>query len=172
MLPAALCLWLAGSGLTGRARAAQSPEVRVDSAAVEAAWQRLLLSRFDMGLAGLVPERAYTPEEVALGRDMFFDARLSRDGTLSCSSCHVPSLAWTDRLPRALGRGRGAARKRLSRNTLSLLNVPFRQNFFWDGRASSVEEAALTAAANPDEMDMPAKDLVAVLAGSPAYAAR
>ena len=86
---------------------------------------------------------------------------------MSCASCHNPSMAWTDGLPRA----RGLNQVELSRNTPTLLNVHHsQQRFFWDGRASSVEEATLTALQSRIEMNRDPKELVVELNRIPDYA--
>ncbi len=167
MFGRALSAGLALLSLGGLARAGSPPEVAVDSSAVEAAWHRIQISAFKPGSGLARPEPS--ADEVALGRALFFDAELSKDKSLSCAACHVPSHGWTDGFPRARGKGIGATRKELSRNTISLLNVRLRQSFFWDGRANNVAEAALTAAANPDEMDVPPELLAQEIALSPKY---
>lgn len=164
---ARLLLCLAVLSFPGAARARGASD-SASEAAVASAWRRFLLKQFGRTLANLSPN-AYSPPEVELGRRIFFDAGLSRDKSLSCSTCHVPERAWTDGLPRALGAGRGTARRELKRKTPSLLNARFKSRFFWDGRAKSVEQAALMAAANPEEMNMPPDDLTALLGASPDY---
>ncbi len=80
-----------------------------------------------------------TPEQRELGHLLFFDPRLSKDGTLSCASCHLPEKAWTDGLRRA----KGAGGRELARNTPSLFNSRrnIARKFFWDGRAENIEDA-------------------------------
>lgn len=90
-----------------------------------------------------------TPEKVELGRQLFFDPRLSADNTMSCATCHLPDKAFADGLPR----GKGAGGRTLARNTPSLLNVGFQSSFFWDGRAHTLEEQALGPIQAPDEMN-------------------
>jgi cytochrome c peroxidase len=88
----------------------------------------------DMG----TPEFPTTPERVALGRALFFDPRLSLDGTVSCSRCHLPSLYGTDALPRAIG-----VENRLNpRNAPTILNAALQFADHWYGDRSSVEEQA------------------------------
>lgn len=106
-----------------------------------------------------------TPEKVALGKQLFFDERLSGDNTMSCASCHVPEKAYTDGL--ALGKGHG--QKSLSRNTPSLLNVGFLDSYFWDGRAASLEEQALGPIQSPEEMNQDLDELERELRAVPEY---
>ena len=76
-----------------------------------------------------------TPEKVALGRQLFFDERLSIDGTKSCYSCHVCEHGLTDGLPKAIGAGN----KQLPRSSPTLWNIGYHKEFYWDGRSKSLE---------------------------------
>jgi len=82
-----------------------------------------------------------TPEKVALGRQLFFDERLSIDGSRSCYSCHVCEHGLTDGLPKAIGAGN----KQLTRNSPTLWNIGYHKEFYWDGRSNSLEAQALAA---------------------------
>ncbi len=87
--------------------------------------------------AGLPPVRdGFTPQQIDLGRYLFFDPVLSADGTIACASCHDPEHGFADRS--ALSRGVGGRETR--RNAPGLWNVAFLQRFFWDARARSLEE--------------------------------
>jgi len=83
---------------------------------------------------------------IALGRRLFFDARLSADGALACATCHVPARAWTD------GRRRAIGLEPLDRNTPSLLDVGRQRWFSWDGRADSLWSQSLKPIVDPREM--------------------
>ncbi|MBQ11638.1 MAG: cytochrome-c peroxidase [Planctomyces sp.] len=107
-----------------------------------------------------------TVAKVELGRQLFFDPRLSGKNTMSCASCHLPDKAFGDGLARA----RGANRKRLSRNTPTLINVGFYNRFFWDGRARSLEEQALGPIGAADEMNQDLGELEQELDAIPGYA--
>ena len=109
-----------------------------------------------------------TPDKVALGKQLFFDARLSGGNDVSCATCHIPGMAFTDGLPK----GWGAAGKDLPRNTPSLLNVGFYESYFWDGRAVSLEEQALAPILSPDEMNQDLDELEKELNAVPGYAAQ
>ncbi|MEP7270864.1 MAG: cytochrome c peroxidase [Acidobacteriota bacterium] len=76
-----------------------------------------------------------TPEKAALGRQLFFDPRLSVDGSKSCSSCHVCANGLTDGLPKAIGPGN----KTLRRSSPTLWNIGYHKEFYWDGRSPSLE---------------------------------
>src|SRR5882724_1669376 len=92
-----------------------------------------------------------TEAKVRLGESLYFDKRLSLDGTISCASCHDPANAFTDHDTVATGvDGRKGAR-----NAPTILNSAFNSLEFWDGRASSLEEQAKQPLINPLEMDMP-----------------
>jgi len=84
-----------------------------------------------------IPEdNPFTIEKIALGRDLFFDRRLSVDGTVSCDFCHSPILGFSD--GRYFASGVFGLKSR--RNTITLLNRVFGREHFWDGRAQSIEE--------------------------------
>ncbi|MEX0728695.1 MAG: cytochrome c peroxidase [Planctomycetaceae bacterium] len=90
-----------------------------------------------------------TEAKVSLGKQLFFDPRLSGNNTMSCATCHLPEKAFGDGLARA----KGHADKTLTRNTQSILNVGFYTRYLWDGRAKSLEEQALGPIESPDEMN-------------------
>jgi len=89
-----------------------------------------------------------TPAKIDLGRKLFFDARLSADGKISCASCHDQKIAFTDGRATALG----IAGRRGSRNSPTLLNAMFNTGQFWDGRADTLEDQAVQPLVNPLEM--------------------
>lgn len=80
----------------------------------------------------------FTPAEIDLGRYLFFDPVLSRNGQVSCATCHDPNQGFSDGLPQS----RGVLGTPIARNAPSLWNVAFLSRFFWDGRARSLEEQA------------------------------
>jgi cytochrome c peroxidase len=89
--------------------------------------------------------------EAELGEKLFFDPILSRDSSLSCASCHRPEFAFADTVKVSRGMG---GRTGL-RNTPSAMNQSDRNAYFWDGRASTLEEQALGPMENHVEMDFP-----------------
>ena len=98
------------------------------------------------------PENPANPAKLALGRRLFNDPRLSRDGTVSCASCHdVARGAGDDARPTAVGVGR----QRGARNTPTVWNAGFLSVLFWDGRAASLEAQAQAPILNPVEMGLP-----------------
>ena len=98
-----------------------------------------------------VPEdNPMTREKVALGRRLFFDARLSRDGSVSCATCHNPNRAFST--PPSVSTG--VFGRQGWRNAPALINRGYGRAFFWDGRISSLEEQVLKPIQDPNEMDM------------------
>ena len=108
-----------------------------------------------------------TAAKIELGRQLFFDKRLSSDGTVSCATCHDPALAFTDGKRVA----EGIAGKRGTRNSPSLLNAMFNSGQFWDGRATSLEAQALLPLINSNEMGNSSHaEVVGLLQRTPEYA--
>ncbi|MEW4455540.1 cytochrome c peroxidase [Bremerella sp. JC817] len=103
---------------------------------------------------GLLPEVVHPPEnphsdaKEALGKALFFDPRISGTGQMACASCHDPDLAWSDGRTTSFGH----SRKMLARNAPTTRFAAHQQNFFWDGRAGTLEEQAVAVLLNPDEM--------------------
>jgi cytochrome c peroxidase len=98
-----------------------------------------------------IPEdNPITSEKVELGRRLFNDRRLSRDGSIACASCHDPNRAFSDGRPIAIG-----IHGRLGRRSApALINRGYGRVFFWDGRAATLEEQVLQPIQDPNEMDM------------------
>jgi cytochrome c peroxidase len=121
-----------------------------------------------LGLAPLNPEAALQPPaEVALGKRLFFDTVLSRDGTVSCATCHIPEEAFAQR---GQAVSKGVDGKTGRRNSPSLLNVAFTRHLFLDGRSSSLEDQAWQPILADDEMgNRSVEDVLERLASSPAY---
>ncbi len=83
---------------------------------------------------------------IYLGERLFFDKRLSADGSLSCGQCHLPDLRWTDGRTQALGR------LRLDRNTPHLNNVRLNRWFGWDGGNDSLWSQSIQPILDPREL--------------------
>ncbi len=96
-------------------------------------------------------DNPYTIEKAALGKMLFFDARLSRDNNISCASCHNPSFGWQVPFAKAIGAGG----KPLARKSPTTINHAWGGLFFWDGRAASLEEQARGPIQAAVEMDLP-----------------
>lgn len=115
-----------------------------------------------------IPDDApLTAASVALGRRLFFDPSLSSDGRVACASCHDPERSFADSLP--VSRGVHGTTGR--RNTPALINALWNRSFFWDGRATSLEEQVLRPIEDPAEMDARVVDVVARLRKDAAYVA-
>jgi len=123
------------------------------------------------GLLGPIPvpaDNPQTPAKIALGRQLFFEGRLSSDGTVSCASCHEPAHAWADTTPVSAG----VAHQLGTRNTPSIINQAYIVPQFWDGRALHLEKQAVGPVQNPIEMDLTAAQLEFRLNHIPGYAAQ
>jgi cytochrome c peroxidase len=94
------------------------------------------------------PGNETTPARVALGKALFFDPRLSGNGSVSCASCHNPGLGWSD----GLAKGIGINGARLGRNSPTVVNTVHNTQFMWDGRARSLEDQALGPLRTQEEM--------------------
>ncbi len=96
-------------------------------------------------------ENPLTDKKVALGKTLYYDKRLSKDGNISCNSCHNLKTHGVDNLPFSPG----DAGELGGRNSPTVLNASFHASQFWDGRAKDVEEQAGMPILNPVEMAIP-----------------
>lgn len=104
--------------------------------------------------------------QVALGRILFHDPRLSRNREISCNSCHTLAGFGVDGKPTSVGVGGQPG----ARNSPTVMNAAGHLAQFWDGRAADVEAQAKGPVLNPIEMAMPSdKQVVAVLSSIPGY---
>ncbi len=133
---------------------------------------QLYASLEDAGVGGLktgLPgyRDGFTPQQIDLGRYLFFDPVLSVDGTVSCATCHDPGRGFAD------GRGRsvGVSGQPVRRSAPSLWNVAFQQRFFWDARAGSLEEQMQGPLYDEHEMGNSRDSLLRTLNAIPAYRA-
>ncbi len=106
--------------------------------------------------AAIPLENPQTPEKIALGQRLFFEGRLSADGSVACSSCHNPARAFTDGRAVSIGIHDRAGQ----RNAPTILNALYNKTQFWDGRAATLEEQAAFPIINPVEMGQPSLDAV------------
>src|SRR5262245_60160210 len=121
---------------------------------------------FVFGRFQVPADNPLTVEAVELGRRLFYDPRLSVNGKVSCSTCHIQRLAFTD------GRttGVGVSGRPLEFNSMSLANLMWGpQRFFWNGRTATLEEQALVPLQHADEMAQDLRRLAAQLAADPGY---
>jgi len=103
-----------------------------------------------------------TPEKIALGQKLFFDGRLSADGTVACATCHDPARAFTDGRPVSIGIHSRAGQ----RNAPTILNALYNKMQFWDGRARTLEEQASFPIINSFEMGQPNLDAAVTKLGA------
>lgn len=111
--------------------------------------------------AGLPPvshpkDNPSTPEKIALGKQLYFDGRLSADNKVSCASCHDPAKGFSNGEQFATG----VEGKKGGRNSPTIINSAYGKLQFWDGRAKSLEDQAMGPVFNPIEMKMTAPDVL------------
>lgn len=123
--------------------------------------------------AGLQPLTAFLPAanpltkgKVELGKQLYFDPRVSLDGTVSCATCHNPVKGWTDSLPTSTGIDGQVG----GRNAPTVINTVYGKTMFWDGRAPSLEGQAQGPVQNPIEMGKQTyKEIIDRLRAIPGY---
>src|SRR5436309_9470346 len=114
-------------------------------------WAAAVIIPLGLDLYLPVPEdNPLTAEKIELGRRLFLDRRLSRDGSIACASCHDPERAFSDDRPVAVG----VFGRKGRRNSPALVNRGYGRSFFWDGRIRSLEEQVLKPIHDSNEMDM------------------
>ena len=159
---AASALWACSTTFSRKTDLAQSPPW-------EAANPKAPLPRPPLGIDLSFSSLAEppTPERVRLGRWLYYDRRLSANGEISCATCHRPENGFSEPTPVATGIGR----QKGTHKTPSLLNQAWTlyPHFFWDGRASSLEEQVLGPIANPIEMGNTHQAMIATLLEIPGY---
>ena len=104
-------------------------------------------------------------QKISLGKQLFFDARLSLDGSISCASCHNPSLAFCDNLPTSIGIHQG----KNARNAPSILNARYLKNSMFDANIPTLEMQALIPLQEKTEMGHDLKNLIPILRSIPEY---
>ncbi len=132
--------------------------------------KRVLVAE-SLGLPTLATAAPVTsPKQIELGRKLFFDRRLSSNGTMSCAMCHVPEEGFTSNASKL---SLGLEGVSLRRNAPSLLNVAWQTKLFHDGREPSLSSVAWSALLHADEMGNPSPDdLLARLRILPDYSGR
>lgn len=108
---------------------------------------------------------AVTRERVILGRSLFYEGALSRNGRVMCGTCHVRRFALTDRKRVS----KGIDGQQVARNSMPLFNVAWKPHFFWDGRAATLREQVLMPIQDPLEMDETLENVVRKLSRSQTY---
>ncbi|MFN7924415.1 MAG: cytochrome c peroxidase [Bryobacteraceae bacterium] len=125
-------------------------------------WLLALQLTVPLGLDAYVPAPEANPirRDVAeLGKRLFEDKRLSRDGSVSCATCHEADRAFTDDKPLAVG----LRQRKGHRRTPTIVNRAYGKSFFWDGRAATLEEQVVLPIQNPDEMDLTLPEAVNII---------
>lgn len=131
----------------------------------------VLKPELPLGLAAGVAQIAgidvnpLTRAKIELGRQLFFDPRLSKDGTISCASCHHPDFGYA----KDTQFGVGVNGQTGTRNSPTAYNRILSSTQFWDGRAASLEEQSKGPIANPIEMSNTHDVCVAYLGDNPVY---
>jgi cytochrome c peroxidase len=154
-IPVAFLLLLAGSAVGTTPTATSPPEIPKPGPAARPKPLLQVGAPTDLTHAVIPQDNPQTPEKVALGEKLFFDGRLSADGTVACASCHDPERAFTDGRPTSVGiQGRVG-----QRNAPTILNALYKKTQFWDGRVNTLEEQAALPIVNPIEMGQPRLDV-------------
>jgi len=109
-----------------------------------------------------------SPGKVALGRQLFFDARLSKDSTISCATCHIPDKGWSNNQRHATGIGGQV----VPRNVPTVVNSVYSSHYFWDGRADTLEQVVPQPIEHPNEMGLPMDQAAQRLNDAPEYRAQ
>ncbi len=109
-----------------------------------------------------------TKEKVELGKMLFFDQRLSRDGTLSCATCHIPEHGYAEPKPTS----EGIEGQFGERNANPVINSAYATTLFWDGRSEDLEDQAAGPMENPIEMGHSIPDIAEKLNEIPEYKKR
>lgn len=110
-------------------------------------------------------DNPFTEAKAKLGQILYFDPRLSRSNMQSCASCHNPSFAWGDGLPK----GVGDHMHELGRRSPTILNAAWSEALMWDGRFDTLEEQALGPIEAGVEMNMPLDKLIEKLSQIQGY---
>ena len=111
------------------------------------------------------PSNAYDtlPEAADFGHELFFDTRLSADGTISCATCHQPNQSFTDGLPVGVGIGEG------ERNTMTLVGTSYSPWLFWDGHKDSLWSQALESLESSVEHALTRSQVIQVIVNDENY---
>lgn len=142
----ALLLFVAVAAV--HALSARAEATRIDDAA---------LARIELPALGLPPvpvsaTNPPTPAKIALGRKLFFDRRLSHNGTMSCGMCHIPEQGFTNN---ELATPIGVEGRSLRRNAPTILNVAYQERLFHDGRETALETQVISPVLAREEMANP-----------------
>jgi cytochrome c peroxidase len=125
--------------------------------------------RFSMAASFPMPalplDNPLIEERVRLGRRLFHEAALSADRSISCASCHRPTSGFSD--PSRFSPGVDG--RPGTRQSMALVNLAWKREFFWDGRAGSLRQQVLMPIQDPNEMAETLDSVVAKLSAQPEY---
>jgi cytochrome c peroxidase len=111
------------------------------------------------------PDNPQTQAKIHLGKELYFDTRLSKDNTISCATCHNPAMGWSDAGPTSTGiNGQKGGRR-----SPPVSNSAYNPLQFWDGRAPSLEEQAKGPIQNPVEMGNTHEVMIKSVSDIPGY---
>lgn len=113
------------------------------------------------------PDNPLTVEGIDLGRMLFWEKDLSEDYTISCGSCHLPAHTFSDPEQFSVGVNGDVG----TRQSMALINMGWSTEFFWDGRALTLEEQIIDPISNPVEMNLPWPEAIDRLRNHPDYPA-
>jgi cytochrome c peroxidase len=111
------------------------------------------------------PDNPQETRKILLGKQLYFDTRLSRDNTISCATCHSPTMGWSDKGPTSKGIGGQMGGRRAPPASNSAYN-PLQ---FWDGRSPSLEDQAKGPIQNPIEMGNTHQVMIRTVSDIPGY---
>lgn len=118
-----------------------------------------------LSAAPIPPGNPQSGDKIALGKKLYFDTRLSKDNTVSCATCHSPSMGWSDAGPTSTG----INNQKGGRRAPPVSNAAYNPLQFWDGRAPSLEEQAKGPIENPVEMGNTHQAMIQTVGGIPGY---
>ncbi len=153
-------------GCAGQAQKTAAPAAPHGETLKSGEYTMLLPLGLQSDAAYLPDDNPLTQEKIDLGRQLYYDTRLSKDNTVSCATCHAPEKGFTDNQPVSAGVGRQAG----ARNAPTVMNRLFSKEQFWDGRAESLEDQALGPIQNPIEMGHTLEGMVSNLQAIQSYA--
>jgi len=114
-----------------------------------------------------------TAAKIELGKLLYFDKRVSKDGTVSCATCHDPLMAWAEDRKTSAGIVDAEGNPQVGhRNSPTVINTAYAKELFWDGRAASLEEQAVGPVGNPIEMGSSMQDVIHNFSKIPGYEER
>lgn len=111
------------------------------------------------------PDNPQTTRKILLGKQLYFDTRLSNDNTISCATCHSPTMGWSDKGPTSAGIGKQMGGRRAPPAS----NSAYMPLQFWDGRSPSLEDQAKGPIQNPIEMGNTHQVMIRTVNDIPGY---